>query len=43
MNEEEQGIISEPDNTNKTENDSNENNKGSWSIFITIYKKIFHK
>ena len=41
MNEEEQGIISEPDNTNKTENDSNENNKGSWSIFITIYKKIW--
>ena len=41
MNEEEQGIISEPDNNNKTENDSNENNKGSWSIFITIYKKIW--
>ena len=40
MNEEEQGIISEPDN-DKKENDSNTNSKGSWSIFITIYKKIW--
>ena len=40
MNEEEQGIISEPDNDKKG-NDSNTDSKGSWSIFITIYKKIW--
>jgi equilibrative nucleoside transporter 1/2/3 len=40
MNEEEQGIISEPDNDKKA-NDSNTDSKGSWSIFITIYKKIW--
>ena len=42
MNEEEQGIISEPDNDKKG-NDSNTDSKGSWSIFITIYKKIWDK
>ena len=40
MNEEEQGIISEPDNDKKA-NDLNTDSKGSWSIFITIYKKIW--
>ena len=40
MNEEEQGIISEPDNDKKA-NDSNTDSTGSWSIFITIYKKIW--